>query len=327
MGMSIWKIYIFLVVLLTYISVVNAQDQVVINYKDWQEVYSGSLYASLKGVDFHYVVEETQGLQLYKDVLNRQKKNVLLIQGKNPVLFGYKKNLEDIGLSVETESGDDGRETSLLLARRAVIELNVTNFIIIDDDLGYTSIAVAPYAIITKSTVIYADRNNVDEVTDFLNSVKVDSLLLYGKTDGTIKEALSAYNPTIIDTDDKFNDNMRIMERFLRLSPTKQVILTSGDFLEPTFFSNEFPVLLVGSSNLPDKVVEFLQDQDMKTTIVVGYELGQNAVQIRERTGLRVFLKYGQGRGGQLYALDIYPIPSHNPKIDIREIRYNTATK
>ena len=42
----------------------------------------------------------------------------------------------------------------------------LTNFVILDDSYGYNSISVAPYATASKSWVLFADRNNIDDIVD-----------------------------------------------------------------------------------------------------------------------------------------------------------------
>ncbi len=319
-------IFITLLILLSILPIAVAEEQVVINSKDWQEVYSGMIYAKIKGVDVHYIVEETQGILLLKDVLDKAKKEVLLVEPEdNSFIFGYKEKLEKEEFKVETLSSG-GEEKNLQLARRAVEQQNVDSFIVIDDKLGYDAISVAPYASMTKSFVLFANKNNIDRVSDFLIE-NAQQILLYGGVDREVKEALKPLNPDVIGTGDRYTDNIEIVKKFLDIRATKQIYLTNGEFIEPGFFNNEFPALLIGTSNIPNNVVDFILESDVRVGVVIGYDIFDNAKNIKELTGIKLFLKYAQGRNQQLYALDVYPLPRYNPNVEIKAVQYNTATK
>jgi len=314
------------IIFLAYMPFAFAIDQIVANSQDWQDVYSAYIYGSLLEKNVFYVVEETQGLQLYTDVLERAKRDVLLINSdKEPYIFGSRLKLESLGFRVEELTE---KNINLELAKKLVDEKEVNSFIVVDNALGYNSIVVAPYAIVSNSYVLFANKENLDGVVAFLESVNVEGLIVYGHLDRLVRGKLEVFSPTVINTGDKYLDNIKIIEKFLDIRPNaKQLILTNGEFIEPTFFSNEFPVLLMGTSYIPTRVLDFIKDEDMKTAIVVGYELAESAIELRKSTGLRIFLKYGQGRNGEMFALDIYPIPSHIPVVDLGDIRYNIATK
>ncbi len=318
-------IFIILFVLLLLIQTAIAEDQIVINSKNWQDVYSGMIYAKIKGVDVHYIVEETQGILLIKDVLDKNKKEVLNLESEdNPFIFGYKEKLEKEEFKVETLSG--GEEENLQLARRIVEQQKIDSFIVIDDKLGYDAISVAPYASATKSFVLFANKDNIDEVFDFL-SENAQQVLLYGGVDREVKEALKPLNPEVIETGDRYTDNIEIVKKFLDKRATKQIYLTNGEFIEPGLFNNEFPTLLIGTQNMPDGVVDFILESDVQVGVLIGYDLFDNAKNIKDLTGMKLYLKYAQGRNEQLYALDIYPLPKYNPNVEIKAVQYNTATK
>ncbi|MBU0469971.1 MAG: hypothetical protein KKA62_04605 [Nanoarchaeota archaeon] len=321
------KLILLSLLLVLIIPVVIAEDQVVINSKNWQDVYSGQLYASLNDLEVHYVAEETQGLQLVNEVLPRDKKGVLLIESdKEPFTFGYKAKLEGVGFEVEEFISTDAKKTNLELAKLTLEKQSVSGFIILDGSLGYSALSVAPYAILTKSLVLFVDRNNIDEVYQFLQENTRD-ILIYGSVDRTVKDRLAPFSPEIINNGDRYKDNLEMVRKFLDLKDSKQVTFTNGEFIEPGLFNSEFPSMFIGTSNVPDFIIDFIKETDVKAGVVIGYDLFQNAKKIREQTGIKILLKYGQGRNSQLYALDVFPIPSFQPSVDIKEVRYNALTK
>src|SRR3989344_1808007 len=115
---------------------VAAVDQVIINSQDWRDIYTGLLYAQLTGKDAHFVAEKTQGLQLINEVIDKNKKEVLLIESETPTAIGYGSLLKNAGFTVEKYSSDDPYQTNLEFAQKAIQEKDIHSFIVIDADLG-----------------------------------------------------------------------------------------------------------------------------------------------------------------------------------------------
>src|SRR3989344_2466884 len=136
---------------------VTAVDQVIINSQDWKDIYTGLLYAQLTGKDAHFIAEKTQGLQLINEVIDKNKKDVLLIESENPVAIGYKSHLENAGFTVEKYLSSDPYQTNLEFAKKAGGENDVHSFIIIDGELGYGAVSVASYALLNHAFVLFAD--------------------------------------------------------------------------------------------------------------------------------------------------------------------------
>src|SRR3989344_1475903 len=305
---------------------VTAIDQVIINSQDWKDIYTGMLYAQLVGKDAHYVAEKTQGLQLINEVIDKDQKNILLIESENPVAIGYGSYLEKAGFTVKKYLSVDPYQTNLEFAQKAVSEKNIHSFMVIDAKLGYSAVSIAPYAVLRNASVLFATAENSNQITKLL-AEKGKEIVWYGNLDRKVEEELLPLHPEIIHNDDEYQDNVEIVSRFLESQPTKQIIFTSGEVLEKSFFNAEFPVLLIGTDLIPGQTLDFLQDSSITTAVVIGYDLFSNAKKIKDETGIKVLLKYGQGRNSELYALDIFPLPRYNLQIDIGSIRYNTINK
>ncbi len=304
---------------------VAAIDQVIINSQDWKDIYTGIMYAKLTGKDVHFIAEKTQGLQLINEVIDKNKKDILLIESENPVAIGYKSHLENAGFSVESYLSSDSSQTNIEFAQKVILEKNINSFIIIDATLGYGAVSIAPYAVLNHAFVLFSNAENSNQIKELV-AEEGDKILLYGHLDRIVKEELQTVNPEIINNGDDYLDNVEIVSWFLENQPAKQIIFTSGEILEKSFFNTEFPVLLIGTDTIPKPTLTFLQDSSITTAIVVGYDLFSNAKKIKDATGIKVLLKYGQGRNSELYALDIFPLPKYDSRIDISSIRYNTLS-
>lgn len=308
-----------------------AIDQIIINSQDWKDIYTGIMYAQLTGKDAHFVAEKTQGLQLINEVIDKSKKEVLLIESENPVAIGYASHLENAGFSVEKFLSINPYQTNLEFAQKTVTEKDIHSFIIVDADLGYGAVSVAPYAVLNHAVVLFANAENSQQITELLTEEGED-VILYGHLDREVTEELQALNSEItslekINHEDYYKDNLEIVSRFLEKQPTRQIMFTSGEVLEKSFFNAEFPVLLIGTDLVPESTLNFLQDSSITTAVVVGYDLFSNAKRIKDETGIKILIKYGQGRNSELYALDVIPLPKYNLGIDIASIQYNTLSR
>ena len=308
---------------------VTAVDQVIINSQDWKDIYTGILYAQLTGKDAYFVAEKTQGLQLINEVIDKNKKSVLLIESENPVAIGYQSHLENAGFTVEKYLSRDPYRTNLEFAQKAREEKDIRSFIILDAELGYNAVSVAPYAVLNNYYVLFVNAENSGQMNNFM-AEEGEKIILYGRLDKEVKEELQTIRQEIteiINHGDDYLNNIEIVSRFLEQQPTKQIIFTSGEVLEKSFFNREFPILLIGTDQIPEQTLDFLQDSSVTTAVVVGYDLLPNAKKIKDATGIKVLLKYGQGRNSELYALDVFPLPKYEANIDISSIRYNTLSK
>ena len=321
------KLFLFLVLLILTSFVVSA-EHVVINSKDWKDVYSGTLYSVLNNFKVNYLVSETDGVSLVNmKVVDKNEKVLLLSSDSDPLIYGYNNFLNSAGIETEEVSFSRLDSLNLKLAERLVEEKQISTFIVVDSSLGYYSLTLPYYAIQKNAYVLFAEEDNFEEIVEFLEKNALE-IIVFGRVDREVKDALKDFNAEFINTGDVYADGIEIAKKSLEeFGNNKQVVLTTGEFIELGLFNSEFPVLLAGTGNLPAVVFDFLKSEDIRSVVVIGSELANSAMRIRETTGANVFIKYGKGINGQLLALDFFPVPSFDPKVRINEVRYNTITK
>lgn len=318
-----WILFFLVFVLLSFL--VSAEDVVVVNSRDWQDVSSGLLYGKFAQKPVSFITSESQGLDLYQNVLDRNVNNILLVNSKdNSFLPSYENNLKSVGFNVEVLESYDRYQTNLELAKR--LGDKIKGYIVIDDAFSYNLVSVVPYAVKNSYYILFASRDNVGEVYDFLvqNS---DYTLLYGSLDRGVKRELMNLNPEVIDTGDKHKDNLVLVDNFLSQVQVEQAIFLNGDIVEPTIFEGSYPVIFLGTTNIPQQVVDYLIDSGIQVGVFIGSDLIQNALKLKEMTGLMVIMKFGQGIGGQMYDLDIFDLKGVKPKVSISDIKYNLVSK
>jgi hypothetical protein len=328
MGCRWW---IFLITILLVLPLVSAEDQIIVNSADWKDVASTMLYGQLTDIEVNYLINEAHSLQLISNrLLDPSATEVLMFVGKDTAVGGYTSQLERgySGYVVEEESLR--RNGNLEIGEKLIENSNVGNFIVMSSGLPYNFIALAPYALLTNSYIIFADSENIDDVKDFLQDYS-SSVTLYGELPRIVKEELSELNPEIIGTGDKYLDNIEIIKKFVEVKETGLIVLTHGDDIEPGLILPSFPVLLAGSSNIPDDIFEYLIDSEFTAALINGYGLETLAKKIRDRTGMRVVVKYGRGIAsgveGEVFALEFFPLPIVKPELKINAVRYNALTQ
>jgi archaellum component FlaF (FlaF/FlaG flagellin family) len=317
---------LFILFLLAGLPILGASavpDQVVINSADWQDVYLGAHYAGFNNIKSNFLISSEHAPVLLQ-TLEKYKNNVLLIESdKAPFAFSYKTVLEGAGFTVD-EIISSGTALNIELAKRS----NASDFIIVDDSYGYNAISVAPYAAQEKFFVVFANKENIDELYPFLITNGVGRMIIYGYSDFEVKTRLAVFNPEIINNGSRFDNNIELLKKY---DGVQQVFLTNGEFIEEGIMSGKQPVLFPGRERVPSQVVEYIKSSGIKTGVVIGNELAGVAHQLKQSTNMFVFLKIGQGlaSGGssEVRALDMFPIPIYDLAIDINSVKYNRATK
>ncbi len=320
------KIYLMMLIFLFLLTkIAYSAGQIIINSEDWRDVYSGMLYGSLTKTTANFLVSARHSRLILNSIPKGTPLEVISSKSR-PFIVGYESVLRNEGYPATENIYDNA---NLELAKK----LNVTNFIIVDDSYGYNAISVAPYAIVSNSYVLFADRNNIREIDSFLSGRTVNKILIYGNIDRQVKNTLAKYNPEIINKEgDRFANNIEIVKKYQEIKHSKQAVLTNGEFIEKEIMSGLEPVIFIGSNNVPDIAKEYIQSSEIEIGILIGNELVGTATYIRRNVGISVFVKFAQGarapRGAisQVEALDMFYLPVYSLNIELDSIKYNRAT-
>ncbi len=310
-----------------------AAEQVIINSADWRDAYSGMLYARLEGKQGQFLTSERHARIILPSIPTTSESIEVFSSRNNPFIVGYQALLESEGYQnvEELRMGSGNLEILELLP-------DIDKFIIVDDSYGYNAISVAPLAALGRYYVLFSNRNNINQIVNTLQDRNVRELIIYGQTERNLREALEEYNPEIINTGDRFENNIEIVERYQEVyrsihgQPRRQAILTNGEFIETSIMNGADPVLFIGFANVPEHVREYIDSSDLEVGTLIGNELIGTATFIRRQTGLSVFVKFGQGARvpqgaiAQVEDLDRFPIPRYELSLEIAAAMVNTAT-
>jgi hypothetical protein len=320
---------IILMTIIFLVSVISAAEnftEVISNSEDWKDVYSTMHYANLKGINADFLVSTPHGT-IILDEISKSSRIRVVSSTKSPYMFNYPGLIKSKGF----ESVDEISAANINI--RLIDELpEINNFIIIDDSYGFSAIAVAPYAILTKSWVFFTNSINIAEIDSVLSRRNVGNVLIYGYTNPEIRTTLAKYNPKIINKEDRFQNNIEIVNEYLKISDGKQVILSNGEFIEKEIMKGTEPVLFTGKENVPDPIRDYLKNSNIEVGVLIGNDLIGAATNIRRTTGISVMVKFARGARGQkggvaaVEGLDLFPIPAPSVSLSLHSIKYNRAS-
>lgn len=320
------KVYFIFLLLVLFLAVQVKAEIVVVNSKNWQDIFSGILYSQITGKK-GYFIHEPSGSFVLEKLAQEKDKKIFYIKGEKQIAYGFEIILRGKGFDVKTYNAQ-GKNTAIDLARKA----GVKNFIIVDGVYGYNAIAAAQYAILTKSFILFADRTNVDEIISVFNELNAEKIILVGRLDAEIREALENENfkLDIINNGNKIDDSIELAERFLNIKKVNQVHFTQGDIIEISLMDGKFPTLIVGTEVVPDSVINFLKSRDeIETGVMIGGGGTSLAKFIRDKTGINTFVKLGIIKTNEpsvIYNLPLFKIPVYDVALDIVEVNYNLLT-
>lgn len=309
----------------------NAQtpDSVMINSKNWQDVYSGVLYGKLSGIPHNFLVSERHAL-IYYQTLDTNLPDILLLESDQQYYSGFEEGLEDLGFSVERV---EEQNMNLALARRLVDERNIRSFILLDDAYGYNAISAAPYAVLSKSYVLFVNEQTIEDIVDFLSEVQPVNLLQVGFLNREIQTSLEGFSMEVIDAGGRFDNNVALVKKFREINPVQQIIITNGEFIEDEIMTGLEPVVFIGKENIPDVTKQYVTSSDIQVAVLIGNDLVQTGTLIKRELNITTFIKFARtariptGLSSQIEGLDLFYLPKYDLSMDIASARYNELTQ
>ena len=310
---------------------------IVVNSQDGRDLVSATYYAINTGDRIIFVPPIYNEPVIYGKV--GWNGDVLLVQSASaPIMTGMADTLRNRGNTVEVITSSEPYETNRLLAERS----GARKFILVDPVYGYNTVAAVAYAKQNGMYLLFADSGQKDAVVNFLKGKNPQGILLYGYMDAEVKDALDANSLAYreINTGDKFDDNMRMLDLYFQQNPSKkQVILSDGNAFEDTITAGDDPLLMI-SPVVPPSVYNYLKEKASSGRISVGLvvdsEYAQTTYNLKESINrelgeekLHVLVKFGQSvpsAGSNLFDVDLFPVRGPILGLEIAGAAYNTQT-
>jgi len=314
-----------------------AEDYIVVNSYDGRDVLSGVFYANAKGLPVKFMTAN-QDPDVFAATMGSGH-NVLLIQSDLPVSTFLQNAISSHNNTVELYSTTDGQQTNLDLATRS----GASSFIVVDSAYADSSLSVLSYAALSKSYVLLSNKDDAAKVAQIVMGKKV---IIFGLVDKDVSTALSSDNPQVIGKgQDKYQDNLAMVQKNIDDYSTGEFIMSDGSKMEESMASGKYPIILTGSSLVPQPTFDFIEQslrQDkIKSVMLIGndlvmpiYDMRQKIVKDLQAQGMNktfgIIVKFAQvvpSMGSGVMNLNTFPLPAYKPVLNISEVSYNQPSK
>ncbi len=307
-----------------------AADFVAVNSYDGRDVLSAIFYANVLDVPVKFFPPGGDP-ELFGAKVGSGH-DILLIQGANPVSGFVETELTSRNNTVEVYKSQDAGATNLDLAKRS----GAKSFIIVDSAFADSAISVIPYADLTNSFVLLSNSENADEVSSVVQGA--EKVTLYGFIDESVRGALSGMKPDVIGKgEDKFEDNLLIVDKTLREFNTTRVLFVDGSVIEDSMVSSQSPIILIGKL-IPDQTYDFVKRKvrsgEIQSSLLVKQEQVAPVYDMKkqieselldENKTLSVVVKFAQvipSESSGVMVLDMFPMPVYRPLLELNDIIY-----
>ena len=294
-------------------------EVVVINSKDWKDVYYGVLYANYNNYPV-YFTNSPNPAGLF-NVLPKQP--VILIESNDRYIPNLESQMRLRGYNIV-------QKITVTNSYRDLKPEEVNSYYVVEEDFPYLSLPAGALAMANRAWVLIVNDNNVNDIASMLANAQV--VVGVGNFKRSIENAISQYFDKRVTGNSKFEISAKLGEEFLKVNRIPQVIITEGNYIEVDLLKGFSPVLLVGTNLLPDEVLDFITSNGIKTVIAIGPQLTYIGEKIREKTNekVSVLIKFGQstpGISGEIYALSMFPLPKLELKLNILSAVYDPENK
>ena len=304
---------------------------VIVNSLDYRDVLAGAVYASANSNTFVFATDASQAVFISHYYTLSKDIPLIYLEGNRSVLANMAALLRESGMKNLTVVQD-----------RPIPDWVADQFpsqqaIVVGSQYGQDALSVAPYAALTRSPIFFVDEPSAaGPLMDKLASRGYMRVLLYGPIAHQLPAGSTGrlQNPWTIDTGSRYTNNIQIASEFLKLSPSSQVMFLSGHTFEKSMVDRRYPIVLVGSSDVPAELLDFLDSSGVRTGVVfssdAGIVDGVSRVRIL-RPNLSIFIKFGEGfrviNQTQPLMTMALPSPQIAGMVDILNISYNIPQK
>ena len=314
-----------------------AEDYVVVNSYDGRDVLTGIFYANAKGEPVKFMTPNADA-DLFASTIGTGH-SILLIQSSKPVSTFVQNSLTSHNNTVELYQAVDGQQTNLDMAARS----GASSFIVVDSAYSDSSLSVLSYAAYSKSYILLANKDIATQVAQIAKGKKV---IIFGLVDSEVTKALSSSNPQVIGNgQDKFVDNLAMVQKTMDDYKTNEFIMVDGSKMEDSIAAGKMPIILTGSSLVPQPTYDFidqaLRQGKIKSVLLIGNDLVMpiydmrhkmvtelNAQGINKTFGIVVkFAQVIPSAGTTVMNLNTFPLPAYKPSLNISEVSYNQPSK
>ncbi len=320
----------------------SSKPTVLINSLNYMDIFSGISYSYIQSLPFYFVPTSGSSPSIIAMKMGKNK-SIYMIKSKDKAASALidtflRNNNDNVNIYYST----DPFKANLYLANKS----GAVNFIILDPHYADSAVSVLYYAKHSKSFILYANAEHINDVVNFLKSKSnLGNITIYGYINDKVLNKLRSFNPKRIGNgESRYLDNIQIVKLAMDKYNANSVIITDGNSLEYTESGGNTPILFIGKNMIPDDTKSFIEQTVRSGQLISSVLIDQISIaavhSFRDQLNKKlksegsnhtfnVWIKFGQVLPGEssVYPLDRFPIPIYHSHLIIRNVVYNNASK
>jgi len=301
----------------------------ILNSQDYSDIISAAAYAKYNNYSYVFALTPNQSVFLSRYYTLDADEPIVYLEGDKPILANMKALLQSS--PVKNLNAYSPPNIQFWIAD----QLSSDQAILVGKQYGQDALSVSSYAALTGSPIFYLDQyGDSDALISGIISRGYSKVILYGPISEQLSPAQLNLIPQrqIIDTGNRYSNNLEITRMFLQKQPSEQVMFVSGHAFEKSMVDLKFPLLLAGRSDIPVQLNNFVSQNSIKTGIVFSGD-GDIVDGVNRLKGqnpqMSFFVKFGEGYRGttQPLPLVIISLPSPQISLEVVNLTYNVPAK
>lgn len=262
----------------------KSKEAVLVNSNSMLDAISSSPFAYKNDIPMFFIEQDNLNTTIKGELERLDVEKVYLIGGVLSISDSIEKELNELNIETDRIAGQNGLETTLLLAKM-LIEVTDTNKIaVVNREYGIPNgISFVPIAQKNNIPIILINKGNEEEVINFAKENNIEDVYILGNEEQISKSIEKELKmATRINGKDRYDTNKKIIQEFYNINDLKHVYITKGgtytqaDFINtlsiaPIAARENAPVVL--SRDVMDKeLLTFLDESNVKKITEVGFK-------------------------------------------------------
>jgi len=251
-----------------------SSSQVVVNSKDWRDVYICGCFASLMNLSFSFFNERNDVFDVLY-LLDKSENDLILVESQSDNFGNF---VLSPSFNIANSSKSDVTNNSLFLTRLG----NFSKFFLLNNNSPENAISIIPMLINENIFPIFLNENNSKDIFLFLNKINEskDIELFYFNefSNDLILEFLKFDRNVFVDRG-KFGNNVFVIERLKNYGINiSNVIFLGEEVIERELFSSLLPIVFV-----PNILTSNFIDELDNLGIYEGYSVGNYSFEVMKK--------------------------------------------
>ncbi len=302
---------------------------VVLNSQNYEDIISVATYAKHNDYSFVFALTPNQSVFISKYYTSDPNEPIIYVESEKPVLANMKALLQTSG--VKNISTYTTQNVPFWVADQS----DNSQAIIVGKTYGQDALAVSSYSALVGAPIFFIDPSkDSSEIISKISSKGYSQIIIYGAISEQIDSSQLELLPPrkVINTGNRYSNNLEITKEFLKIRKSEQAIFVSGHTFEKSMVDANYPLILVGRSDIPTTISDFVNENSLKTGVVFSGDGdivdGVNRIRI-QNPQMTFFVKFGEGYRGssEPMPLMVVALPSPSLSIEVLNLSYNIPSK